>query len=104
MTMDTATLDAYWMPFTPNRQFKAAPRLLVKASGMYYWDDQGRKILDGIAGMWCGLKYSATLQNKESLVSIHSYSMQIRMLSIYGHTIRPTSLAYVCHNITTHVM
>ena len=47
------SLDAYWMPFTPNRQFKKAPRLLVKALGMYYWDDQGRQILDGASGLWC---------------------------------------------------
>ncbi len=46
-------LDAYWMPFTANRQFKAAPRLLVKAEGMHYWDYKGRKILDGVAGLWC---------------------------------------------------
>jgi len=47
------TLDAYWMPFTANRQFKKAPRLLTRAEGMHYWDDQGRKILDGVAGLWC---------------------------------------------------
>jgi beta-alanine--pyruvate transaminase len=46
-------LDNYWMPFTANRQFKQSPRLLAKAQGMYYWDDQGRQILDGIAGLWC---------------------------------------------------
>jgi beta-alanine--pyruvate transaminase len=46
-------LENYWMPFTANRQFKQAPRLLAKAQGMYYWDDQGRQILDGIAGLWC---------------------------------------------------
>ncbi len=46
-------LDAFWMPFTANRQFKKAPRLLAKASGMYYWDDKGRQILDGVAGLWC---------------------------------------------------
>ena len=46
-------LDAYWMPFTANRQFKKAPRLLSKSSGMYYWDDKGRQILDGVAGLWC---------------------------------------------------
>jgi beta-alanine--pyruvate transaminase len=46
-------LDAYWMPFTANRQFKKAPRLLAKASGMHYWDDKGRQILDGVAGLWC---------------------------------------------------
>ena len=46
-------LDAYWMPFTANRQFKKAPRLLAKSSGMYYWTDDGRQILDGVAGLWC---------------------------------------------------
>ncbi len=46
-------LDAYWMPFTANRQFKAAPRLLVSADGMYYTTADGRQILDGIAGLWC---------------------------------------------------
>jgi beta-alanine--pyruvate transaminase len=46
-------LDAYWMPFTSNRQFKKAPRLLTKASGMHFWTDDGRQILDGIAGLWC---------------------------------------------------
>jgi beta-alanine--pyruvate transaminase len=46
-------LDAYWMPFTANRQFKKAPRMLTRAEGMYFWDDQGRKVLDAVAGMWC---------------------------------------------------
>ena len=45
--------SAYWMPFTANRQFRKAPRLLVKALGMHYWDDQGRQILDGASGLWC---------------------------------------------------
>ena len=46
-------LDAYWMPFTANRQFKQAPRLLAKAEGMHYWTADGRKVLDGVAGLWC---------------------------------------------------
>jgi beta-alanine--pyruvate transaminase len=46
-------LDAFWMPFTANRQFKAKPRILAKASGMHYWTPEGRQILDGTAGMWC---------------------------------------------------
>jgi beta-alanine--pyruvate transaminase len=46
-------LSSYWMPFTANRQFKAAPRMLVAASGMYYRSDDGRQILDGTAGLWC---------------------------------------------------
>ncbi len=47
------SLDAYWMPFTANRQFKSQPRLLTKAAGMYYETSDGRRILDGVAGLWC---------------------------------------------------
>jgi beta-alanine--pyruvate transaminase len=50
---NTPSLDAWWMPFTANRQFKAAPRLLVAAEGMHYTADDGRSILDGTAGLWC---------------------------------------------------
>ena len=46
-------LDAYWMPFTANRQFKKSPRLLARAEGMYFWTPEGRQVLDGIAGLWC---------------------------------------------------
>jgi len=46
-------LSAWWMPFTANRQFKSAPRMLASASGMFYRTDTGREILDGTAGLWC---------------------------------------------------
>src|SRR5690242_8805425 len=46
-------LQAWWMPFTNNRQFKAKPRLLVGAQDMHYTSHDGRKILDGTAGLWC---------------------------------------------------
>ena len=49
----TNSLDAFWMPFTPNRQFKAAPRLLVAAKDMHYTSHDGRQVLDGAAGLWC---------------------------------------------------
>ena len=52
-SLDRQDLEAYWMPFTANRQFKAAPRLLARAEGMHYWTAEGRKILDGVAGLWC---------------------------------------------------
>ncbi|MDF0605702.1 aspartate aminotransferase family protein [Neisseriaceae bacterium TC5R-5] len=51
--MTQPNMEAFWMPFTANRQFKAAPRMLVSADGMYYTDDKGRQILDGSAGLWC---------------------------------------------------
>ncbi len=45
--------DAFWMPFTDNRYFKANPRLLARAHGMHYWTPDGRQLLDGTAGLWC---------------------------------------------------
>ncbi|WP_259779707.1 aspartate aminotransferase family protein [Aestuariispira ectoiniformans] len=53
MRSDTNNLEAFWMPFTANRQFKKNPRMLVEAEGMFYTNDQGQKILDGTAGLWC---------------------------------------------------
>ncbi|MFD1199286.1 aspartate aminotransferase family protein [Brucella gallinifaecis] len=50
---NTPSLENFWMPFTANRQFKAAPRLLASASGMYYTDVDGNQVLDGTAGLWC---------------------------------------------------
>ena len=46
-------LDAFWMPFTANRDYKQAPRLLSKAKDMHYWTPDGRLVLDGTAGLWC---------------------------------------------------
>lgn len=46
-------LNAYWMPFTANRQFKSNPRLLVAAKDMHYTSHDGRQVLDGTAGLWC---------------------------------------------------
>ena len=46
-------MSAFWMPFTANRQFRSAPRLLARAEGMYYWTPEGRQVLDGTAGLWC---------------------------------------------------
>ncbi|SDD04003.1 aspartate aminotransferase family protein [Paracidovorax valerianellae] len=51
--MDAAWLDAHWMPFTANRQFKAQPRMIVSGQGAYYTDSEGRKIFDGLSGLWC---------------------------------------------------
>ena len=51
--LSAADLSAYWMPYTANRNFKANPRMLVSAEGMYYRDDADNQILDGTAGLWC---------------------------------------------------
>ena len=46
-------LNAYWLPFTANRAYKAAPRLLQSAAGMHYRTVDGREVLDGMSGLWC---------------------------------------------------
>jgi beta-alanine--pyruvate transaminase len=46
-------LQSYWLPFTPNRAFKAAPRLIARAKDMHYYTPEGRAVLDGTAGLWC---------------------------------------------------
>ena len=46
-------LDAFWMPYTANRAFKATPRLLARAEGMHYYTPDNREIIDGTAGLWC---------------------------------------------------
>jgi len=53
ISTNTPPLENFWMPFTANRQFKAAPRLLAAADGMYYTDVDGNRVLDGTAGLWC---------------------------------------------------
>jgi len=46
-------LESHWMPFTPNRSFKLAPRLISGAKNMHYYSTDGRQVLDAVAGMWC---------------------------------------------------
>ncbi len=53
VAISTNNLEAFWMPFSANRQFKKAPRMLVRAEGMNYWSHDGRKVLDGTSGLWC---------------------------------------------------
>ena len=59
--MDAEWLDAHWMPYTGNRQFKANPRMIVEGSGAYYTDSEGRKIFDGLSGLWCAGLHRAHL-------------------------------------------
>ena len=55
MKLNRAELEAHWMPFSGNRQFKDNPRLLQSAQGVYYFDVDGRRIFDGLSGLWtCG--------------------------------------------------
>jgi beta-alanine--pyruvate transaminase len=52
-TRQPEAMEAFWMPFSANRQFKAAPRLMASAAGMFYRSVDGREILDGTGGLWC---------------------------------------------------
>jgi beta-alanine--pyruvate transaminase len=79
-----AQLDAYWMPFTGNRQFKQDPRMIVSADGCYLTDDAGREIFDGLSGLWtCGLGHNVASINE-------AVANQIKQLDYcpsfqYGH-------------------
>src|ERR1044072_4516153 len=46
-------LDAWWLPFTANRAFKARPRMIARAKDMHYYTPEGKAVLDGAAGLWC---------------------------------------------------
>jgi len=60
-----AQLDAFWMPFTGNRQFKQDPRIFVSAQGCYYRDRDGRRIYDGLSGLWTtGLGHNVEAINR----------------------------------------
>ena len=62
-------LSAFWMPFTANRQFKQAPRMFVSAKDMHYTTTDGRKVLDGFAGLWCVNAGHAGPRSPKRLVS-----------------------------------
>ena len=53
VSLDREAMESFWLPFTPNRQFKENPRLFVAAEGMHYVTSDGRRILDAMAGLWC---------------------------------------------------
>jgi beta-alanine--pyruvate transaminase len=75
-------LYSYWMPFTANRQFKAAPRMLVAAKDMHYTTDDGRKVLDGVAGLWCvnaGHCRPKIVEAVQKQVAIMDYSPAFQM-------------------------
>ncbi len=59
MEITPSQLDAHWMPFTGNRQFKQDPRIITEAHGRYYTDADGRQVFDGLSGLWtCGLGHN----------------------------------------------
>jgi beta-alanine--pyruvate transaminase len=65
MDITEAQLNAHWMPFTGNRQFKKDPRFIVSGDGHYYKDEKGRQIFDGLSGLWtCGLGHNVQKINE----------------------------------------
>src|ERR1700729_2139783 len=58
-------LEAFWVPFTPNRAFKRAPRLIARAKDMHYYTPENRAVLDGTAGLW----WTNAGHNRESIVA-----------------------------------
>jgi len=84
-------LNAFWMPFTANRQFKSAPRMFVAADGMYYTTSEGREVLDGTAGLWCcnaGHKRPRIVEAVQAQVAELDYAPAFQM----GHP-KPFELA-----------
>ncbi len=57
-------LEAFWLPFTPNRSFKRKPRMIARAKGMFYYTPEGRAVMDATAGLWC----TNAGHNRESIV------------------------------------
>ncbi|WP_406828441.1 aspartate aminotransferase family protein [Microbulbifer sp. ARAS458-1] len=82
--MSELNTNAFWMPFTPNRTFKAAPRIVERAEGIYLFEKSGRKIIDATAGLWCS---NAGHCRSEIADAIHQQAMKLDYSSIFnfGH-------------------
>jgi beta-alanine--pyruvate transaminase len=74
VAVTTNNLEAFWMPFSANRQFKKAPRMLVRAEGMHYWNAEGRQLLDGTSGLWC---VNAGHGRKNIADAVHAQLMEL---------------------------
>ncbi|MFK7865314.1 MAG: aspartate aminotransferase family protein [Pseudohongiellaceae bacterium] len=71
MNFSEKELNAHWMPFTANRQFKKNPRMMVAAKGNYYTDSNGKEVFDGLSGLWtCGAGHG-----REEIVSAVTQQM-----------------------------
>jgi beta-alanine--pyruvate transaminase len=72
------SLDEFWMPFTPNRDFKSDPRIVVRAEGMYYWTDRGEKVIDASSGLFC---VAAGHGRKEIAEAVHRQLTELDFVS-----------------------
>ena len=68
------SLDELWMPFTPNRDFKADPRIVARAEGMFYFTDRGEKIIDASSGLFC---VAAGHGRKEIAEAVHRQLLEL---------------------------
>jgi len=92
------SLNEQWMPFTANRAFKRAPRLLDSAKGMYYTTSDGRRVLDGTAGLWC-VNAGHCREEIVSAISAQAAEMDYAPPFQMGHSIA-FELAYRLAQIT----
>jgi beta-alanine--pyruvate transaminase len=83
--LSQAQLDAHWMPFTSNREFKKDPRIIMSAQGNYYTDAGGRKIFDGLSGLWtCGVGHARS--EITEAISKQAATLDYSPAFQYGHT------------------
>ena len=90
-------LEAFWMPFTANRDFKARPRLFSGAKGLYYTTVDGRQVLDGSAGLWC---VNAGHGREKIVEAVQAQVAEARFcdeLPLASHPIGPFELAQPRH-------
>ncbi|MEA2779117.1 MAG: beta-alanine--pyruvate transaminase [Rhodospirillaceae bacterium] len=74
MPVAANSLENHWLPFTSNRDFKADPRLLVRAEGVYYWNHKGEKLIDASSGLFC---CAAGHGRKEIADAVHKSMLEI---------------------------
>jgi beta-alanine--pyruvate transaminase len=92
------SLDSFWMPFTPNREFKASPRIVSSASGVTYQTEDGKTILDGTSGLWCvgaGHRHPKISEAMKAQIDVLDYasSFQVGHPGAFKLTDRIASLA-----------
>ena len=92
------SLDSFWMPFTPNREFKASPRIVSSASGVTYQTEDGKTILDGTSGLWCvgaGHRHPKISEAMKAQIDVLDYasSFQVGHPGAFKLTNRIASLA-----------
>jgi len=77
------SLEEYWMPFTANRSFKANPRIMTAASGMYYTSHQGAQIIDGSSGLFC---VAAGHGRTEIAEAVHKTLLEMDYIPPFQHS------------------